>query len=750
MDKDTTNLANELIQNGFCAVPCRMPEKKPDVYTWTQYQKQLPRIGEHQFNGSLGVITGAISNGLTVLDIDLKYDLTGTLHERLRDYIGEDFWQEIASVAYIQTTINNGVHIFFRCEEVEKNQKLASRPATEDELKKSQNKQYTLIETRGEGGFIVLAPTQGYEAKIGTLKDCGYLTIEQKERLFEICRSFNEYFDEVKIPKQNNVSSTGLTPWDDYNQRGPVTDLLQSHGWTYVRTIGDNQHFCRPDKTGTTSGTWNESKRLFYCFTSSTGLEPSTAYSPTAMFTYFECNRDFTEAGRKLYSLGYGERFKTDHTNTSSSAKTQHGGNDDWISSHVYLTPSMIAGNKFSHILVDDGNVCNYYESTGSGKPSEPLKERIASLRKLTSWPKFDNEGLKVFDESLIQRDTPDECFLYYTNGTLRITRDQVDFIPGSQRQLVWASLVLQRDYKPSSEQHEIATLAELATVDYQKLKIGIGYLLHRHWKRNMTKIVWACDHKPMSRHDGRRGKDLFTTLVSLCRKWTPVKWKRGANFWTSSIQPDSAIVHFEDVSNALAVDEEMKKTITGDFSIEHKGQNIVTRKFSDKPKFSASSQKYPLDYMDASIRGRIWLVEFTDYLQKNPPKKTLVYDDTDLSSFDAWIVDCIQTYFRNIDQLIGTPELTTEQRIESLRVTYGSNIINAVETVAEEIEKNGFILSAEVNETLEIENGDGKTLLRFKEAFHKVTGKELNKTQRTISGSLLRIYEVKKQKHYL
>jgi len=85
---NTTALAHELLKAGVCAVPCKMPDKRPAVSEWTKYQKALPAIGEHTFNGSLGIITGKVSNNLFVLDLDLKYDLTGNLLDRLEEGLG--------------------------------------------------------------------------------------------------------------------------------------------------------------------------------------------------------------------------------------------------------------------------------------------------------------------------------------------------------------------------------------------------------------------------------------------------------------------------------------------------------------------------------------------------------------------------------------------------------------------------------------------------------------------------------------
>ncbi len=310
----------EYLEAGLCVLPCKMPEKKPKVESWTQFQKLRPTPGQHQINGAMGIVTGEVSENLFVLDLDLKYDLTGILLERLESEIGAELWDRIFQAAYIQKTINNGLHIFLRCEQIESSMKLAQRPATKEELEKSSHdKVRVLLETRGEGGFIVCAPTPGYAVVSGSLLEIGFISIEDKERLFEVCRSFNEVFTEIKPPTSKKFTNDfkDLTPWEDYNQKVSGGDYILSQSWTYLKTVGADQHYCRAGKKGTTSGTWNQSLGLFHCFTTSSQLEGDKSYSPFALFTFMECNGDFAEAAKRLYSLGYGERITNDRANAS-------------------------------------------------------------------------------------------------------------------------------------------------------------------------------------------------------------------------------------------------------------------------------------------------------------------------------------------------------------------------------------------------------------------------------------------------
>lgn len=720
--------ANKLIESGLSVMPIIMPEKKPSQ-AWKQYQHRPPKKGELSFTNGCALICGAVSGNVEVIDIDAKND--PTLVQRFDEAI-QNFCPDVLveDNVVIQRTVSGGLHIVYKCEVIEGNQKLA----------KNKNG-VVLIETRGEGGYIVIDPTPGYAVVSGALESIPKISTEERTRLLDACKSLNEYYQPVYHPKNNPMETDDDSPGSVYNKNGKLESLIEPLGWTFSHEYKGQQYWRRPDKKIGHSASWNGTH--FYVWTSSTTLESERAYTLFALKTYLHFGGDFSACAAQLLKEGYGTSKKlTSANDLTKDVKKNTNGQQKRDRNYVYLIPSIRATNKFSHIFVSKDNVCQYFESNASGKASELLKERYARELGESEWPKITNEGLPLFDESWIQRDTEDSIYLYFRNGSLQIFADKTIFTEGEERAMVWDSLILDRDYTYTDKIHEIADLAKKVTIDYEVMQIGLGYLLHRQWKRNSAKIVWAVDYLPQSRNDGRRGKDLFTSIVSLCRKWVPVKWRKDHNFWTSSIGPDTAIVHFEDVSPFLATDDEFKKTITGSLNIEYKGANIQTRRFEDKPKFSASSQQYPADFMDDSIRGRLWIIEFNDYLQKNPPKKVLVYDDKDLSSFDRWIIDCCQVYLKNKDRLIGTPKITPEQRQQALRLKYGKSFLAAVDEVRNEIYIEKYITAEALFEVINSGKSSASLAQKFIECYFDVTGERLEADRMYLNGARKRIYK--------
>ena len=87
----------------------------------------------------------------------------------------------------------------------------------------------------------------------------------------------------------------GTSPFDDYNERGDVVNLLQEHGWKAVGNKGAKTIFLRPGQTTSqSSGNYDSDKNWFSVFTTSTEFEPCKAYLPYAVYAMLECNNDYS------------------------------------------------------------------------------------------------------------------------------------------------------------------------------------------------------------------------------------------------------------------------------------------------------------------------------------------------------------------------------------------------------------------------------------------------------------------------
>lgn len=340
------------LKMGFSVVPMGINEAKlpatkwRPLVRWTPLQKTAYTEAEaaKAFAGvkGLAVICGAVSGFLEVVDVDLKYDITGSLLDRL--LIAIDLADpNLAEKLVIQQSQSGGVHFWYRCYELEGDKKLAMRPATDAELaahnaKNPQNPltdryqlPLVLIETRGEGGLIMSNPTPKYSFVKGSPKELQWLSKAERDTLMEVCKSFDESKTAerkpapamqpkpTRIQPTSNALAIEDSPIDDFNARNRIVDVLYDFGWTVHR---ENHKDSRGDygttmlRPGATDHEYSAiaypAKNFVVVFTSSATLPTESvggkkaAHSPFAVYAWYRHGGDFKAAVKDLAAQGYG------------------------------------------------------------------------------------------------------------------------------------------------------------------------------------------------------------------------------------------------------------------------------------------------------------------------------------------------------------------------------------------------------------------------------------------------------------
>ena len=312
-------------------------ENKQAIFPWKKYQSAMITKEELDYQMSdpkaygIAVICGQISSNLEVIDIDTKYQ-TYDIWELITSKIRPELFDKLPIIK----TKNEGRHIYIRCEVIEGNRKLASRYPTPEELQNNpQIKAYTIIETRGEGGYVVAPPTIGYQ--FVQKRPIPVLTIEERDELMEIMSSLNEIIEEVVIEAHNRPSTKdyGLSPFDDYNKNGDLTNLLQKHGWKVTQNNSLRTFFLRPGSDAGHSGSYNKELGLFSVFSTNTPFTPQKGYRPSAIYAILECNGDFKRAAKQLVEEGFGEKKTSFGTKLESELyrKKSDGATSDELTS---------------------------------------------------------------------------------------------------------------------------------------------------------------------------------------------------------------------------------------------------------------------------------------------------------------------------------------------------------------------------------------------------------------------------------
>lgn len=309
--------ANRLLDSGFSLLTAgfsKVPNfawkhlrEKP--YTKEEFEKCYNyKGGKKKKNGDeiekteiVGIITGY--GDVECIDVDLK--VFSTAEER------RNFWDEYIAFLkdniydfndkfVIYKTASEGFHILFKSKRVDGNQKIA----------KLKGHKEAVIETRGVGGYIVV-----YEKKYTerSYHDIEYISDWDRDILFECSKTFN-YIDEEKSiekppVKVKEYEKGALTPWDDYNNKVSIFDII-SDDFNTVRKMSDKYLIKRHNAKSVHSGYVYANSGCMYLFSTGTIYPAEQLISPFKAYAIKEHNEDFSAAAKQLYKDGYGDRVK--------------------------------------------------------------------------------------------------------------------------------------------------------------------------------------------------------------------------------------------------------------------------------------------------------------------------------------------------------------------------------------------------------------------------------------------------------
>ncbi|KKS56357.1 MAG: hypothetical protein UV20_C0014G0002 [Candidatus Magasanikbacteria bacterium GW2011_GWA2_42_32] len=302
---------------GLCLLPLVDGEKHHGD-GWKQYQSRLPNeseISSWTNKKRWGIVCGRVSGNLEVIDFDEK--VRKGFFEAWKSLLPAEAL-ELLKTLPLSKTINNGYHLLYRSKEIGRNTPLA-RCLDESGEKKA------VIETRGEGGFIVEPPTEGYEHLNGSLEHIPEITPEQRKSLWDTARVLNEIVEEQKIFNPKPQLPDSNRPGDDYNTRATWEEILAPLGWKIERQCGEKRYWKRPGKIeGGISATENyNGNGLLHVFSSSTPFEPDRSYTKFSAYAILNHKADFKSAARELANKGYGSKQSEEGTKVAVPHESQ-------------------------------------------------------------------------------------------------------------------------------------------------------------------------------------------------------------------------------------------------------------------------------------------------------------------------------------------------------------------------------------------------------------------------------------------
>lgn len=255
---------------------------------WKRWQTTRPTRDqvEQAFTGrtGIGLMCGTISGDLEMLEFEgraIAEGLGGQFSDACDAAGLTALWDRILT-GYTERTPSGGIHVLYSCPGVEGNLKLARRPSTADELTGNADELVqVLIETRGEGGYTVIAPSHGtthptgnaWEIIQGGLASIAIVTPDERAALHAIARSFDQLPDvdrgtpapsPAATPPATSTS-TGERPGDEFNQQHTAQQVLEAAGFQYHHQDTEGTHYTRPGKDprhGSSATVWSRDGRV--------------------------------------------------------------------------------------------------------------------------------------------------------------------------------------------------------------------------------------------------------------------------------------------------------------------------------------------------------------------------------------------------------------------------------------------------------------------------------------------------------
>ena len=315
---------------GCSVVPARGDGSKRPDGAWKRYQtsRASPAQLADWFSPAapacgLGVVCGAVSGNLEMLEVEgHAVALVEDLAAAMTEHGYAELWGRLCT-GWLELSPTGGLHWHFRVAggPARPNTKLARRLATGEEMAANPGERVkVMIETRGEGGFVVTAPSNGTTHPSGrawTLLAGGpgsipTLTVEERDALHLIAGMCDQMPAELDhpIPAPSSRSpGDRARPGDDYNTRADWAQILGPHGWVAARRLGGRCiGWRRPGKTdpGISATTGRNDADNLYVFSTSTEFPSEVAISKFGAYTLLHHGGDYAAAAGALRVAGYG------------------------------------------------------------------------------------------------------------------------------------------------------------------------------------------------------------------------------------------------------------------------------------------------------------------------------------------------------------------------------------------------------------------------------------------------------------
>lgn len=318
-----------------------------------------------------GLVCGA--NGLEMFEFEGRAVAEGWLaafEQLMKDNGLGALWDTltVGPESYTEETPSGGLHVLYRTTPVGP-AKLANRPTTAEErqlafvLGKTITKQLIMIESKGLGGFTMMAPAHSAHPTDKTLAESRWtldangrghwrrtrgvpgvvptISAADRDAMFAIAAMLDRMpTRDDKIEALGRAErlpweqSDGSSPRDDFEARTDWAEILEPHGWVEVKGPGQGRYWRRPGKDaagnggvkgfGWSASTGRDAERdRMYVWSTSTELDHEIPMTKSYVWGKVNGIPESEVAGR-LRGLGFGSSAWADNLSVETRPVIVH------------------------------------------------------------------------------------------------------------------------------------------------------------------------------------------------------------------------------------------------------------------------------------------------------------------------------------------------------------------------------------------------------------------------------------------
>lgn len=242
------------------------------------------------------------------------------------------------------------------------------------------------------------------------------------------------------------------------------------------------------------------------------------------------------------------------------------------------------------------------------------------------------------------KRDSATECYFYFLNGFVTVTKDSLTFKKYDQLDgFIWRKHIIEQEIQidladPESSMFKdfLMKVSNCEEERYDSLRTNIGYLLSSYKDRSNCRAIVFMDTKlaSLEESNGGNGKSLTSTAIGHLKtlQFMPGKqFNSGDKFSMQTINEGDQIIMIDDITDKFDF-QDLFPVLTGEFRVEKKYQGAFNLPFESSPKIVISTN-FVLSGEGSSYERRKAEFEFSDYFNAdNTP-----LDEYGKLLFDQW-----------------------------------------------------------------------------------------------------------------